>query len=152
MIAAYSTQHPESATAALSIHLIVYCAVGACLVFGLYAVLQPSRSPNSGLAAYEPPPRTVIKYGKPSLATGVAESITPVDQSVAPAALIAQEPATTDRSIPEPEVKPTITPPRSHPRTAKMRSGEVKVESPKRRVAPCIPGYDSSGAQTRPCG
>ena len=29
---------------------------------------------------------------------------------------------------------------------------EVKMESPKPRTAPCIPAYDSSGAQTRPCG
>ena len=56
MIAAYSARRPDSVTAALGIHLIVYCAVGACLVFGLYALLQPSRAPNSGLAAYEPPP------------------------------------------------------------------------------------------------
>ena len=73
MIAAYSAHRPDSVTAALGIHLIVYCAVGACLVFGLYALLQPSRAPNSGLAAYEPPPGAVVKYGKPSLATTVAE-------------------------------------------------------------------------------
>ncbi len=28
---------------------------------------------------------------------------------------------------------------------------EVRIDSPKRRGAACIPGYDSSGAQTRPC-
>ena len=55
-------------TAALGIHLIVYCAVGACFAFGLYALLQPSRAPNSGLAAYKPPPGTVVTYGKPFLA------------------------------------------------------------------------------------
>ena len=47
-----------------------YCAVGACLAFGLYALLQPSRAPN-GLAGYDPPPGAVVKYGKPSLATTV---------------------------------------------------------------------------------
>ena len=151
MIAAYS-QHPDSPTAALGIHFVVYCAVGACLAFGLYALLQPSRGPNSGLGAYEPPPGTVIKYGKPSLVTGVAGPITPVDQSSAPPALIAQEPATTGRSTPEAEAQPTITAPAPQPRTAKRPNREVKIESPKRRVAPCIPGYDSSGAQTRPCG
>ena len=36
-------------SAALGIHLIVYCAIEACLAFGLYALLQPSRTPNSGL-------------------------------------------------------------------------------------------------------
>jgi hypothetical protein len=151
MIATYSAHHPDTTTAALSIHLIVYCAVGACLAFGLYALLQPSRAPNSGMAAYEPPPGTVVKYGKPSLATGFAEPIAPVEQSIAPAALIAEEPATTARSTPEPELQPTTAPP-SQPRTARRPNREVKIEIPKRRVAPCIPGYDSSGAQTKPCG
>lgn len=73
MIAAYSAHRPDSVTAALGIHLIVYCAVGACLAFGLYALLQPSRAPNSGLAAYDALPGAVAKYGKPSLATTVAE-------------------------------------------------------------------------------
>jgi hypothetical protein len=150
VIAAYSTQHPDSATAALSIHLMVYCAVVAFLAFGLYALLQPSRTPNSGLAAYEPLPGTVVKYGKPSLTTGFAEPIAPVEQSIAPA--IDPEPATTGRSTPEPELQPTITAPHSQPRTVKRPNREVKIEIPKRRVAPCIPGYDSSGAQTRPCG
>ena len=36
MIAAYSAHRPDSVTAALGIHLIVYCSVGACLAFGLY--------------------------------------------------------------------------------------------------------------------
>jgi hypothetical protein len=43
------------------------------LAFGLYALLQPSRAPNSGLAAYDALPGAVAKYGKPSLATTVAE-------------------------------------------------------------------------------
>ena len=143
MIAAYSAHRPDSVTAALGIHLIVYCAVGACFAFGLYALLQPSRAPNSGLAAYKPPPGTVVTYGKPFLAKGVAEPIAPV-------ALIEPEPATTGRSTPEPELKPTVTAP-SQPHTAKRPKREVRTESPKRSTA-CIPGYDSSGAQTRPCG
>jgi hypothetical protein len=152
MIATYSAHSPDTTTAALGIHLIVYCAVGACLAFGLYALLQPSRAPNSGLAANEPPPGAVVKYGKPSLTTGFAEPIAPLEQAIAPAALIDPEQATTGRSTPEPELQPTITAPSSQPRTGKRPNREVKIEIPKRRVAPCIPGYDSSGAQTRPCG
>ena len=152
MIAAYSAHRPDSVTVALGIHLIVYCAVGACLAFGLYALLQPSRAPNSGLAAHEPPPGAVVKYGKPSLATTVAEPIAPVELPIAAAALIDPEPATTGRSTPEPELKPTIAAPPSQPRTAKRPNREVRIDSPKRRGAACIPGYDSSGAQIRPCG
>jgi hypothetical protein len=151
VIAAYSAHRPDSVTAALGIHLIVYCSVGACLAFGLYALLQPSRAPNSGLAV-EPRPGAVVKYDKPSLATKVAEPIAPVEQPIAPAALIDPEPATTGRSTPEPELKPTIAAPPSQPRTAKRPNREVRIDSPKRRVAACIPGYDSSGAQIRPCG
>ncbi len=35
--------------------------------------MPPSRAPNSGLAAYDALPGAVAKYGKPSLATTVAE-------------------------------------------------------------------------------
>ena len=152
MIAAHSIHRMDSVSAALGIHLIVYCAVGACLAFGLYALLQPSRAPNSGLAAYDPPPGAVVKYGKPSLATTVAEPIAPVELPIAAAALIDPEPATTGRSTPEPELTPTIAAPHSQPRTAKRPNREVRIGSPKQRGAACIPGYDSSGAQTRPCG
>jgi len=151
VIAAYSAHRPDSVTAALGIHLIVYCAVGACLAFSLYALLQPSRAPNSGLAAYEPPPGAVVKYSKPSRATTVADPIVPIEQPIVPVARIDPEPATTGRSTPEPELKPTVARPPSPSRTARRPSREVKIESTRRRVAPCIPGYDSSGAQTRPC-
>ena len=149
MIAAYSAHRPDSVTAALGIHLIVYCSVGACLAFGLYALLQPSRAPNSG---WQPRPGAVVKYDKPSLATKVAEPIAPVEQPIAPVAFIDPEPTTTGRSTPEPELKPTIAAPPSQPRTAKRPNREVRIDSPKRRGAACIPGYDSSGAQIRPCG
>jgi hypothetical protein len=84
MIATYSAHSPDTTTAALGIHLIVYCAVGACLAFGLYALLQPSRAPDSGLATYG----AVVKYGKPSLTPRFADPIAPLEQAIAPAALI----------------------------------------------------------------
>ena len=144
MIAAYSAHRSDGETAALGIHLTVYCAIAACFAFGLYALLQPSRGPNSGLTAYKPPPATVISYGRSFLANSVVEPI-------APAAPIEPEPTTTGRSTPEPELKPTVTAP-SRPRTSKRVNREVRIERPRRRSAACIPGYDSSGAQTRPCG
>jgi hypothetical protein len=144
LIAAYSAHRSDGETAALGTHLIVYCAVGACFAFGLYALLQPSHTPNSGLSAYKPPPGTVVMYGKPFLANSVAEPTAPV-------APIEPEPTTTGRSAPEPELKPMVTAP-FQPRTSKRPNREVRIESPKRRGAVCIPAYDSSGAQTRPCG
>jgi hypothetical protein len=150
VIATYPTHRIDSVSAALGIHLIVYCAIGACLAFGLYALLQPSRTPNSGLAVYKPPPAAVVTYGKRSPATTGAEPIAPVEQPLAPVPLGDPEPVTAGRSTPEPELKPTITAPPS--RTAKRPNREVRMDIPRRRGAACIPGYDSSGAQTRPCG
>jgi hypothetical protein len=143
LTAAYSGYRPDGVTAALGMHLVVYCAVGACFAFGLYALLQPSRVSNSGLAEYKPFPGTVVTYGKPFVMKSVAEPVTPV-------APIEPEPETTGRSTHEPELKPAVPAP-SQPRTGKRPTRDVRMESPKRR-AECIPAYDSSGAQTRPCG
>jgi hypothetical protein len=144
LTAAYSGYRPDGVTAALGIHLVVYCAVGACFAFGLYALLQPSRVANPGVAEYKPPPGAVVRYGKPFLMKGVAEPVAPV-------APIEPEPETTGRSTPQPELKPTVTAP-SRPHTGKRPNRDVRMESPKPRAAACIPAYDSSGAQTRPCG
>jgi hypothetical protein len=149
---AYSAHCPDSVTAALGIHLAIYCAVGACFTFGLYALLQPARSPNSGLAEYKPPPGAVVTYAKPSVVAKIAEPIAPMEQDIAPIVPIDPKPATMGHSTPELELKqPTATTP-SRPRTAKRPHREVKIDSAKPRNAACIPGYDSSGAQTRPCG
>jgi hypothetical protein len=51
---------------ALCIHLCIYCAAAACFGLGFYVLMQPSRSPNPGLAAYKPPPATVITSGLPA--------------------------------------------------------------------------------------
>lgn len=68
--------HPPSRSdgldAALAIHLALYCAVGACFALGLYFLMQPSRTPNPGLAAYQPPPATVMTVSVPSLAEATA--------------------------------------------------------------------------------
>src|SRR5262249_19106227 len=51
--------------AALGIYLVAYSVVAACFALGLYALLQPSKSPNPGTAAYNPPPGTVVSYVAP---------------------------------------------------------------------------------------
>src|SRR5712691_848250 len=52
--------------AALAICLGAYAFVAGCFALALYALLQPSTSPNPGLAAYNPPPATVISYVAPA--------------------------------------------------------------------------------------
>jgi hypothetical protein len=64
---------------AFAIHSGAYCGVAGSLVLVLIFLHQPYRSPNPGLAAYDPPPRTVIKHhsavlraGEPRGACGLA--------------------------------------------------------------------------------
>jgi len=59
--------HDATAWTRRAIHLALYCAVGACFALGFYFVMQPSRTPNPGLAAYRPPPATVMTMSVPSL-------------------------------------------------------------------------------------
>src|ERR1700756_5784418 len=40
----------------------VLLGIYASFFFGLYWLMQPSVSPNSGLAGYRPPPKTVVRY------------------------------------------------------------------------------------------
>src|SRR4051812_13888157 len=65
-MAGYPQCQRDGLAAALAIHLCIYCAVGGCFAFGLYELLQPTRFSNPGIAAYNPPPRTVIAYGPSS--------------------------------------------------------------------------------------
>jgi hypothetical protein len=148
-------QQADGLASALGIHLCIYCAVAGCFALGLYALLQPSRVPNPGIAAYKPPPATVIAYvPQPFRRDGVATSAPPI----APAALTAPEPETTgratettaapaSRAISEPQIAAPSVPHRSKP---KPRREARKETSPPQRSA-CLPGYDSSGAQTRSC-
>lgn len=127
--------------AALGIHLTLYCAVGGCFALGLYALLQPSRFPNPGLAAYQSPPGTVATY-IPHFRNGA--------EAVVPAALIEPELETTGRSTRQPEPE-TATAAAPRPSGINKVGREAKMESPQQQRTTCTPGYDSSGAQTRPC-
>ena len=50
----------------------MYCAGAACIAFALYYSMQPTQLANPGLAAYNPPPRTVITCAEPLNAAGAA--------------------------------------------------------------------------------
>ena len=84
--------------------LLSYCAIGVCLAFGLYALLQPSRTPNSGLAVYKPPPAAVVTYAKRSPATTGRSRLRRSSSRLHPfPSAIQNRPVTTGRSTPEPE-------------------------------------------------
>ena len=136
----------------LAIHIGAYCGVAGCLVLVLMFLHQPSRSSNPGLTAYKPPPGTAIKH---DLSPSKPESRDVLVALPAPAA----EPETTGRSLEQPDVRQdaqSVPEPEPRPNTAVKR----KPKAPKERreataqmsaPAPCIPGYDGSGAQTRWC-
>lgn len=46
----------------LGIHLLVFCVVVGCFGIWFYELMQPERYPNPGVAAYKPPPATVVLY------------------------------------------------------------------------------------------
>ena len=59
-IARCSRRHIDGATVALAIYAVICCTVTLCLALGLYELMQPRRIANPGLAAYKPPPGTII--------------------------------------------------------------------------------------------
>jgi hypothetical protein len=146
-------RYDDGLTAALCVHLCIYCAVAACFGLGFYVLMQPSRSPNPGLAAYKPPPATVITSGLPAR---LSER-----ERILPFVVMRAEPETDARATPPPALettsRPTLQPsaaapvPRSPARQAKRPAPQVAAETPKPGGSPCLPGYDSSGAQTRSC-
>jgi hypothetical protein len=87
-----SDRDPDGVATGLAIHLCLYCAAAACFAFGLYYLMQPTRLVNPGLAAYKPPPRTVIAHAPPL--TLEREAITPV-------ARVEPEPETVGASVPQ---------------------------------------------------
>jgi hypothetical protein len=158
-----SSRHQDDGLAtALAIHLGVYCAAGACFALGLYALMQPSRCANPGVAAYKPPPGTVITYAPAPPSRVEPSQAASRTEPVAAAALTVPEMETTGRSTHDvtPETvdrsaigagpRATTAPPRPpKPKTKPRR--EVSTERTERARGTCIPGYDSAGAQTRPC-
>ena len=59
-------QETEGVGVALGIHLSIYSFVFVLFAVWLYSVLQPKQVANPGLAAYKPPPATVISYELPT--------------------------------------------------------------------------------------
>ena len=97
--------------AALAIHLGLYCMAAGCFALGLFLLLQPSRSANPGLAAYKPPPATVMTFAEVSRTAPAEASILMGGSEQAAAA----KPETTGMAASagneikksEPDVKPT---------------------------------------------
>jgi hypothetical protein len=169
LIADHFEKRPDGLRAALGFHLAVDAALAVCLGFGLYALLHPSGVSSSYPVEYQALPATVVTGDTPLPASTAALPMTdaapiaPAPQirsiATAPATAMLQPEAMPEPELapqpevaltPPPEVKPAVAPP-SQRRTVKKPNRDVRMGTSNRRSG-CIPGYDSSGAQTRPCG
>jgi len=169
LIADHFEKRPDGLRAALGFHLAVDAALAVCLGFGLYALLHPSGISSSYLVEYQALPAAVVTSDTPLPASAAALPVTAVAPSApapqirsistAPATVMLQPEAMPQPELapqpevaltPPPEAKPVVAPPAQR-RTVKKPTRDVRVGTSNRRSA-CIPAYDSSGAQTRPCG
>jgi hypothetical protein len=74
-----------SLAVAFGINVGVYAGIVACFATGLFWLMQPTVVQNQGLAAYKPPPRTVVIYADPTWV--------PPTLSESPATVAVAEPA-----------------------------------------------------------
>jgi hypothetical protein len=92
--------YPDTGSAiALAIYLAAYVGLAGCFAAGLYWLMQPSVFPNAGLAAYKPPPNTVVTFsGSPGAWTPrpLLEQ-TPALAVVEPAPVVAESPVVTPK-------------------------------------------------------
>jgi len=112
-----SEEDPDGVAVGLAEHLCMYCAGAGLIAFALYHAMPPTRVANPGLAAYKPPPRTVITYIVP---------FTVEREAITPAPVAAPEPETVGASAPQlreekkarPQAKEQVkahSPPRARP-------------------------------------
>jgi hypothetical protein len=154
MMDVYSRSRGDGAAGDLALLVSLYLAVAGGFAFGLYELLQPTRYPNRGLAAYTPSaatsviPRRASNLDKPQ----IADLSEPIVISTTPAT----ESDTDGRSMPKPPVAETLVPaqrPPKNTRSVKAFNRSITREAPvsQQQVATCLPRYDSSGAQTQAC-
>jgi hypothetical protein len=175
LIADHFEKRPDGRRAALGFHLAVDSALVICLAFGVYALLHPSGVSSSYLVEYQALPAAAVTGGTPlpasaaALPMAAAAPIAPAPQirsiSTTPANVMLQPEAVPQPELaPEPEVtpqpeltpppaaKPAVAPPSQRRTGNKKPNRDVRVGTSNRPRSGCIPGYDGSGAQTRPCG
>jgi len=111
-----SDEDPDGVAVALAKHLCMYCAGAGLIAFALYYAMQPTRVANPGLAAYKPPPRTVMTYTVPL--TFEREATTPAAAASEPETVGASAPQLPEVKKAKPQVKEQVkahSPPRARP-------------------------------------
>jgi hypothetical protein len=137
-----SERDPDGVAIGLAEHFCMYCAGAGFIAFVLYHSMQPTRLVNPGLAAYKPPPRTVITYTVPR--TLEREAITP-------AAMVAPEPETVGASVTVGASAPQL--PEENKAKSQMKAQSPSRARPVRRPQPENPtnyAYQPSFGEYRP--
>src|SRR5262252_1407143 len=135
-----SEEDPDGVAVALAEHLCMYCAGAGLIAFALYYAMQPTRVANPGLAAYKPPPRTVITYTVP---------FTVEREAITPAAPAASEPETVGASAPQlPDVKKAK--PQAKEQVKAQRPPRARPVRPQQPEQPTNYAYRPSFGEYRP--
>jgi hypothetical protein len=119
-----SRQRDFSLVGAITIFLAVYASIG----LGFFWLMQPSAVPNSGVAAYRPPPATIVNYVDAPSAIAAGPSAdrfiarTSLDRPAAPTAGPLPEVAETPVAEPKKETKKVAT------RTAPRRESPAREQ------------------------
>jgi hypothetical protein len=141
------TSYPQSegTDVAIATHLAVCALVCGLLGFGFYTLMQPEQRPNPGLAAYKPPPGTIIIYppaaqftyerqAVPALSTDQPSRDIP-DETTG-RAIQTVEPATTVAPMPATQVKRAPA-----TKAVRVRAPLTKPQHPSGTYAATYPGY-----------
>jgi hypothetical protein len=120
---------------ALGLNVGVYAGIVACFAAGLFWLMQPKVVQNQGLAAYKPPPGTVVIYADPARV--------PAAVSEPP------EPETLGMAEPAPAVVESAATPTQSPAVAtkkEIKKRETRAMPPRERWSPF---WDSAATPSR---
>jgi hypothetical protein len=120
---------------ALGLNAGVYAGIVACFAAGLFWLMQPRVVQNQGLAAYKPPPGTVVIYADPT--------------RVPPALSEPPEPETVGMAEPAPAVAESPVAATQSPAVAtkkETKKRETRIMPPRERWSPF---WDNAAAPSR---
>src|SRR5258707_5412407 len=83
-----STPRHEDYPLAAAVGLVVAAYLG--FFVGLFWLMQPTVTANPGLAAYQPPPKTIVRYADPPWVPPPPSDVLPIRNAPAPPLAIAK--------------------------------------------------------------
>jgi hypothetical protein len=122
-----AVRHQDARLAvALGLNVGVYAGIIACFAAGLFWLMQPKVIQNQGLAAYKPPPGTVVIYADPAR----------------PPPVPSEPPETVGMAEPAPEVveSPVVA------KSKEIKKRETRTTAARERLSPF---WDNAAAPSR---